>query len=155
MAGVCYNTSEQFIQHTKAKFFDDAKTVNAIMNAITPQECKQLSKNIAGYDGVSWSKMAKTLCKSGIVAKFFQNPELAKMLELTGSKLLVEECYEKLWGTGIPLHHPNCQDKSLWTNPGIMSEMLGEIRDELNGIRGDNVTDSGSKMDLGAEATSK
>ena len=155
VAGVCYNTSEQFIQHTKAKFFDDAKMVNAIMNAITPRECKQLSKNIVGYDGASWSKMAKTLCKPGIVAKFFQNPELAKMLELTGSKLLVEVCYEKLWGTGIPLHHPNCLDKSLWTNPGIMSEMLGEIRDELNGIRGDNITDSGSEMDLGAEATSK
>ena len=32
-----------------------------------------------------------------------------------------------------------------------MSEMLGEIRDELNGIRGDNSIDSGSEMDTGAE----
>ena len=35
-----------------------------------------------------------------------------------------------------------------------MSEMLGEIRDELNGIRGDNITDSGSEMDTDAEAAS-
>ena len=116
------------------------------MNAITPHECKQLSKNIAGYDAASWSNMAKTLCKLGIQAKFFQNPELTKMFELTENKLLLEACYEKLWGTGIPLHHPHCLDHSLWTNPGIMSEMLGEIRDELNGIKGENTLDSGSEM---------
>ena len=71
------------------------------------------------------------------------------MFEITGNKLLVEAYYEKLWGTRIPLHHPKCLDRSLWTNPGIMSEMLGEIRDELNGIRGDNATDSGPEMDVG------
>ena len=132
VAGVRYSTSEQFIQHTKAQFFEDNRTASAIMNAITPRECKQVSKNITGYDA----------------AKFFQNPELAKMFEITGNKLLVEACYEKLWGTGIPLHHPNCLDRSLWTNLGIMSEMLGEIRDELNGIRGDNTVDSGSEMEV-------
>ena len=36
VAGIKYHSSEQFIQHTKAKFFDDAKTANAIMNASTP-----------------------------------------------------------------------------------------------------------------------
>ena len=43
VAGVHYSTSEQFIQHTKAKFFEDTKTADAIMNAIMPRECKQLS----------------------------------------------------------------------------------------------------------------
>ena len=127
VAGVRYSTSEQFIQHTKARFFEDAKTANAIMNTVTPRECKQLSTNIAGYDATTWSKMAKSLCKPGIQAKFYQN---------------------QVWGTGIPLHHPNCLDRSLWSNPGIMSEMLGEIRDELNGVRRDNAAESGSEMEL-------
>ena len=30
-----------------------------------------------------------------------------------------------------------------------MSEMLGEIRDELNGVRGDNTVDSGPEMEVG------
>ena len=68
------------------------------MQAIMARECKQLSKNIAGYDAATWSKMAKSLCKRGIQAKFLQNPELAKMFGVTGNKLLVEACYEKLWG---------------------------------------------------------
>ena len=36
VAGVRYSTSEQFIQHTKAQFFEDTKGANAIMNAIMP-----------------------------------------------------------------------------------------------------------------------
>ena len=66
------------------------------------------------------------------------------MFEVTEDKLLVEACYEKLWGTGIPLHHPDCLNKEKWSNKGIMSEMLGEIRDELNGIRGDNTEEGGN-----------
>ena len=66
VAGVKYNTSEQFIQNTKVWFFNDPRTANAIMDAVTLQECKQLPKNISGYDPVSWSKMAKTLCKPKI-----------------------------------------------------------------------------------------
>ena len=60
------------------------------------------------------------------------------MFEVTGNKSLVEACYEKLWGTGIPLHHPDCLNQKKWYNKGIMSEMLSEIRAELYGIRGDN-----------------
>ena len=82
--------------------------------------------------------MAKELCKPGISAKFFQNPDLAKMFEVTGNESLVEACYEKLWGTGIPLHHPDYLNQEKWYNKGIMSEMLSEIRAELYGIRGDN-----------------
>ena len=55
----------------------------------------------------------------------------------------------------VPLHHPNCLDKSLWANPGIMSEMLVEIRDELNGVIGDNTTDSSSEMETGTDAIQK
>ena len=62
------------------------------------------------------------------------------MFEVTEDKLLVEACYEKLWGTGIPLHHPDCLNKEKWSNKGIMSEMLGE----LNGIRGDNTEEGGN-----------
>ena len=77
VAGIRYHSSEQFIQHMKARFFEDKKSVEVILNAVTPQECKQLSKSIAGYNHESWARMAKDLCKPGISAKFFQNPELA------------------------------------------------------------------------------
>ena len=138
VAGIKYHSSEQFIQHMKARFFEDKKSAEAILHAPTPRECKQLSKGIVNYNYDSWANMAKELCKPGISAKFFQNPDLAKMFEVTGNKSLVEACYKKLWGTGIPLHHPDCLNQEKWYNKGIMSEMLSEIRAELNGIRCDN-----------------
>ena len=138
VAGIKYHSSKQFIQHMKARFFEDKKSAEAILHAATPRECKQLSKGIVNYNYYSWANMAKELCKPGISAKFFQNPDLAKMFEMTGNKSLVEACYEKLWGTGIPLHHPDCLNWDKWYNKGIMSEMLDEIRAELYGIRGDN-----------------
>ena len=87
VVGIKYHSSEQFIQHMKARFFEDKKSAEAILHAATPRECKQLSKGIVNYNYESWANMAKELCKPG-------------------NKLLVEACYEKLWGTGIPLHHP-------------------------------------------------
>ena len=138
VAGIKYHSSEQFIQHMKARFFQDKKSAEAILHATTPRECKQLSKGIVNCNYDSWANMAKELCKPGISVKFFQNPDLAKMFEMTGNKLLVEACYGKLWGTGIPLHHPDCLKQDKWYDKGIMSEMLDEIRTELYGIRGDN-----------------
>ena len=144
VAGIKYHSSEQFIQHMKARFFEDKKTAEAILHASTPRECKQLSKGIVKYKHDSWAKMAKELCKPGISAKFSQNPELARMFEVTGNKMLVEACYEKLWGTGIPLHHPDCLNREKWSNTGIMCEMLTEIGEELYGIKGDNLNESGN-----------
>ena len=138
VAGIKYHSSEQFIQHMKARFFEDKKSAEAILHAATLRECKELSKGIVNYNYDRWASMAKELCKPGISAKFFQNPDLAKMFEMTGNKSLVEACYEKLWGTGIPLHHLDCLNQEKWYNKGIMSEMLDEIRTELYGIRGDN-----------------
>ena len=92
VAGIKYHSSEQFIQHMKARFFEDKKSAEAILHAATPRECKQLFKGIVNYNYDSWVNMAKELCKPGISAKFFQNPDLAKMFEVTGNKSLVEAC---------------------------------------------------------------
>ena len=59
VAGIKYHSSEQFIQHMKARFFEDKRSVEVILNAVTPRECKQLSKSIAGYNHESWVGMAK------------------------------------------------------------------------------------------------
>ena len=44
-----YSSSEQLIQHQKAKLFDDTESAAKIMRAKSALECKKLSKNIANY----------------------------------------------------------------------------------------------------------
>ena len=39
--------------------------------------------------------------------------------------------FNKVWGTGVPLHHKDCIDRTQWHGIGIMGEMLMAIRAEL------------------------
>ena len=40
VAGIKYHSSEQYIQHMKARYFEDQRSSDAILNAVTPRECK-------------------------------------------------------------------------------------------------------------------
>ena len=127
--GQHYHSSEQFIQSQKADFFNDTETKSQILKATTPLECKELARKIAGFKQESWNGAAKSWCKPGIEAKFMSNPYLVSMLQSTGDKTLVEACYNKLWGTGIPFCDTDCLKDELWTNVGIQGEILMEIRE--------------------------
>ena len=53
---VYYHSSEQMIQHMKAKTFGDKIVEKQVLNAKTPIECKQLSKDIANSNFKTWAK---------------------------------------------------------------------------------------------------
>ena len=101
------------------------------MKATTPVECKELTRNITGFNHDSWKDVAKSHCKPRIEAKFMSNPYLVNMLQSTPEKMLVEACYDKLWGTGISLHDRDCLKRDMWSNIGIQGEILMEIRSSL------------------------
>ena len=71
------------------------------------------------------------MCYDGIKAKFVQNSRLKKLLLSTNDDTLAEATFDKLWDTGIPLHHRDCTDRNKWHNTGIMGEILMAIREEL------------------------
>ena len=121
---VKYHSSKQMIQHMKAELFNDEEAVRNILSAETPLECKLLSKDIANFNRDTWSESAKDLCCGGIIEKFVQNPDLKKKLLSTGTKTIVESCYDRLWGTGIPLHDNRWAHKDMWSSQGILGEML-------------------------------
>ena len=78
-----------------------------------------------------WDKVAGKICHPGIRAKFLQNlVALDTLLTKTGRKQIVECTSDRLWGTGIPLGDPLCLDTSKWISPGIMGQILENIRDE-------------------------
>ena len=57
------HSSEQMIQFNKAKHFGDHVTMSQIMNADTPLECKQLSREIVNFDEDNWRQVAKNMCQ--------------------------------------------------------------------------------------------
>ena len=130
--GATYSSSEQWIQHGKAKYFKDNITMAQILATENTLESKLLARDIVGYDERKWKEVAYQECYRGIFKKFNQNDNLKRVLVNTGNKTLVESSYDQIWGTGIPLTDPACLDKTRWYNPGIMSKLLMDIRQELS-----------------------
>ena len=61
--GIEYHSSEQFIQHEKAKFFGDKFTERAVLSAETALACKRAGREVSNYDHKRWCKNAKDICK--------------------------------------------------------------------------------------------
>ena len=135
--GLEFSSSEQYIQYTKAYYFENMELAGKILNTDEPLECKKLAREIKyPTDKGRWSDVAKELCYKGIKQKFVQNENLMQFLLHTGNKTIVESSMDKLWGTGIPLYIQNCLDPKTWCSQGLLGEILTEIRRELNALTG-------------------
>ena len=126
--GIEYHSSEQFIQHAKAKFFGDSYSQTTVLNTETALSAKRAGREVANYDHKRWCKHAKEICKPGIDAKFCQNPKATQALLETGNKTLVKCTKDTVWGNGYHLGHPNCLRSQIWKSKGILGEILEEIR---------------------------
>ena len=126
-----FHCTEQYIQHKKARFFNDKPTALKIMATDSAMECKQLARNIKNYDVTRWNEAAESECFDGILEKFAQNPVLNKVLQDTGHKTLAESCYDRIWGTGVPLHSPDALNTDRWTGENMMGRILAIVRETL------------------------
>ena len=45
-------------------------------------------------------------------------------LKNTGTKTILECCYDEVWGNGIPLLNPDCINPKKFTKQGILGSML-------------------------------
>ena len=126
--GINYHSSEQLIQHIKSQFCGERQMERTILAAKTPLECNILSRDISNFNFKSWADHAWKLCMNGLEAKFTQTLRAMQALLETGSKKLAECAKDSLWGTGVPLHQPNCLNERYWKGQGILGEILQEIR---------------------------
>ena len=128
--GETFNSSEQYIQWTKAKYCGDKLAMNHILNCEDAADCKEVSRDIINLNRKGWTESAETLCFKGIQAKFLQNDHLMEKLLDTGEKTLVEASYDETWETGQHLGSRDCLTKSKWKSIGILGRILMRIRSE-------------------------
>ena len=102
--GESYNHTEQFIQARKAEFCNDYDSFHMIMATSSAVKCKELGRSVKNFNTKEWNSKAKELCFLGILCKFQQNPDLAAFLKSTANKVLLECCYDNVWGNGFPLY---------------------------------------------------
>ena len=121
LEGQSFNSSEQYIQWTKAKYCGDKIAVDHIMNCEDAADCKEVSREIFNIDldRKGWADTAESLCFEGIRAKFVQNDHIMEKLLETGEKTLIEASYDDVWGTGQPLGSRDFLTKRKWKSIGI------------------------------------
>ena len=125
-----YISTEQYMQAQKAEYFKDKQSYDKIMCAINSLDCKNFARGIRNFNRRMWESVAKDICRLGIQAQFMQNPDLLQILvEKTCYKTIVEIANDRLWGTEVPLARDGCLNKERWISPGILGELLMEIRE--------------------------
>ena len=129
-----FHCTEQYIQHKKAKYFNDRLTLLKILASESAIECKQLARSIKNYDNYKWKEVAESECYEGILEKFNQNPNLNKVLQNTANKTIAESCYNRIWGTGVPLHSPDALNTDYWAGENIMGKILAMVRETLRNL---------------------
>ena len=90
-----------------------------------------MARNIRNYDVTKWNAVAGKLCYEGILEKFNQNPHLNKVLQSTSDKVLAESCFDKKWGTGIPLYSNEALRSDLWIGENLLGKLLTRVRETL------------------------
>ena len=156
--GVQYHCSEQFIQHEKAKLFNDKSAMTRIMEAKNGSTCKEAGRKVKNFKHDKWAKTAKSLCFDGIKQKYLSNPEPRKVLLSTKEKTIAECTKDNTWGCGLALSNDSCLGKTLWTGQGsgqgIMGEILESIREAIRHQFGNSIADPSSDEDDGSLTSS-
>ena len=129
--GKLYHSSEQYIQEQKALFFNQNQIASQIMTAVSPGECKYLSKNIPNYNHQSWCQQIPKVLNTALLCKFRQNPECLQTLKNTGRLLIGEATRDTTWGIGLDLKNNDVQKEDKWIGSNLMGLQLMTIREEL------------------------
>ena len=76
LKGIDFSSMEQYMMYRKAICFDDDKVAAQILATEDVAEIKALGRLVSGYDENLWNGVRQIVVYEGLLAKFYQNPEL-------------------------------------------------------------------------------
>ena len=127
-----YVHTEQFFMAQKALLFNDQATFELIMQAKTPDECKQLGKQVKNFDQATLDAHQEEIMYRGNFAKFSQNPVLKDLLLATGDKRLAEASpYDAKWGIKLDEATARTINSADWPGQNLLGKCLEKVREEL------------------------
>jgi len=130
--GVTYPTAEHWMMAGKARLFDDAAGLAAVLAAPGPAEAKSAGRRVRGFDEESWKGARYDLVVTGNLAKFGQHGNLRRFLLGTGDRVLVEASpYDRIWGVGLGQDNPDVHRPSAWRGLNLLGFALMEVRERL------------------------
>lgn len=135
IAGIRFNTAEQWMMYNKALCFNDIQSANAIHSSNDPREQKALGRQVKNFDDATWMKVAYDIVVEGNLAKFDQNPKFAEYLKATEGMIIVEASpYDRRWGIGLSETDPRSLDESQWQGENLLGKAIMDVRMEMFGF---------------------
>ena len=130
--GVAYENTEQYFMAQKAILFGDTNTLEQIMKASSPKECKQLGRSVTPFDSAIWDAKSYEIMKTGNRYKFIQNPGLMTKLLSTGDAILAEASpLDGIWGIKLDADQAESIEPSKWPGRNLQGKLLMELREEF------------------------
>ena len=131
--GESFNSAEQYIMASKASFFNDQESVQAIMKEKDPKRQKQIGKSIKNFDAHQWQSNAKDIVTPGIMSKFEQCKKCKEFLLNTGSKSIYEaNPHDKFFGIGVSMFSPSVWDTTKHKGQNLMGKILEDVRSKID-----------------------
>jgi ribA/ribD-fused uncharacterized protein len=122
---------EKFIMFGKAKTFQDEATAQRIMQTENPYQCKQIGKEVLGFNQVEWNEWRGRFALIGNREKYRQNPQLAQLLIQTHPFILAEATWNKDWGAGFAKDDARIGNVQGWTGANLGGNTVMRVREEL------------------------
>ena len=127
-----YNHVEQYIMAEKARVFNDTESYDAILKAVTPKECKNLGRLVAGFDEKIWNDVRCDVLRKGLYAKFTQNEDMKQALLATGDSILAESSpYDEIFGIKLRAEEAITMSPLDWQGDNLLGKALMELRADL------------------------
>jgi len=130
--GVAYPTAEHWMMAGKARLFGDDQALAAVLAAGSARAAKAVGRVVCGFGEQEWAAARFDIVVAGNLAKFTQNPALARFLVSTGSTVLVEASpRDRIWGIGMSAGHRDAGRPSRWRGLNLLGFALMNVRDQL------------------------
>ena len=129
-----WNCAEQFMMASKAWYFADLDSLDAIMRSRDPRIQKSLGRKVKGFNAEEWKEVARDLVYPGVYAKFAQNYELGDELKASVGYVIAEASpYDKIWGIGMGNEEAKkCKSPLEWDGTNWLGQVLMKVRDDLD-----------------------
>jgi len=124
-----YITAEQFMMSMKSKMFGDYDVLKEVMSTSSPKIQKALGRKVKNFDNDLWQKHCYEIVLKGNLAKYRQSKAHYDALLFTGKRMLVEASpYDKIWGIGMDIDHPDILDENKWLGTNLLGKVLMDVR---------------------------
>jgi ribA/ribD-fused uncharacterized protein len=132
IAGLRFNTAEQWMMFCKARLFRDDERADAILAAADPAEQKRLGRAVRHFDAETWDAWKIDVVFEGNLAKFGQDAALRLRLLATAPAMLVEASpRDTVWGVGFGPDDPAVASPARWQGANLLGRVLTAVRDRL------------------------